>query len=150
MPLTPEGIAAIRKNLEQIQKGGEKPKVVTVGFLTDVQLAAINAHRIAQELPPIVAEVVFIGKHVYASRITDNGYTIDDVIDQLTSAMDSLATVLPPSNWTTMQNPQERDDRYGKKVRDLATFECSSKHPRPELYSVSPKGDGLSKGQKVK
>src|ERR1700748_3591416 len=129
MPLTPDGLAAIRSNLEQIQKG-VKPKVVTIGFLTDVQLAAINAHRTTQGLPLIVAEVVFIGKHLYHSRVTDNGYTIDDVIDQITSAMDASATVLPPTNWTTMQNLQERDDKYGKKVRDLATFECFSKRPR--------------------
>ncbi|SRR5260370_20024904 len=148
MPLSDDGLQAIRTNLEQVQRG-EKPRVVTIGSLTDVQLATINAHRATQQMRPIVAEVVFIGKHIFQSRIRENGYTIDDVLEQIASAMGSSAVVLPPSNWTTMQNPQARTDRYGKQIRDLATFECSGKFPKPELYSVAPKGDGIPKGGKL-
>ena len=43
---------------------------------------------------------------------------------------------------TVMQNRCPRQDRYGNcTIRDLAVFECTARHPRPELYSVIPKGD---------
>ena len=37
----------------------------------------------------------------------------------------------------------ERDDGYGNRVIDWAVLECSMRFPRPELYSVIPKGDNI-------
>jgi hypothetical protein len=139
MPLFSEAFALIRSNLEELQKAN-RVRLVAVGTLTDVQLDAINQER-APRYPPMVAEVVFIGRHVYESRVVRDGYTIDDVIEQIASAMDSAAVVLKVPTMTAMENPSPRADRYGNSVRDRIVFECSARYPRPELYSVIPKGD---------
>jgi len=148
MTLCTEAAALIRVNLEQIE-AGRKAKLVEIGALTDKQLADINQHRAAKGLIPVNAEVVFIGRHIYQSRIAKDGYTIDDVIDQILNAMHSDSLVLDTSKMTAVENPNLRADRYGNKVRDRAVFECTARHPRPELFSVIPRGD-LIKPQKRK
>ena len=142
MPLFNDAPALIRANLEEIQKGN-KARLVAVGKLTCVQLDAINQERNARAHGPIVAEVVFIGRHIYQGRVVRDGYTIDDVIDQIASGMDSAAVVLQTPTMTAMENPVSRADRYGNLVRDRIVFECSARYPRPELYSVAPKGDRI-------
>ena len=42
---------------------------------------------------------------------------------------------------TTLENPLGRADGYGNTVHDRAVFECTTKKPRAELFSVMPKGD---------
>ena len=128
--------------MEQI-RDGQKPKLVVIGTLTANQLAEINANRHVQELPPIIGEVVFVGKHIYKSRVVQDGYTIEDVLDQIVSAMECVAVVVQTLKMTGMENPTPRLDRYGNHVRDRAVFECSARHPRPELLSVMPKGDTI-------
>jgi hypothetical protein len=140
MPLRTEAPALIRTNLEQIE-AGQKARLVEIGALTSKQVADINKHRAAQGLVPVNAEVVFIGKHIYQSRIAKDGYTIDDVIDQITNALHSDSLVLDTSKMTAMDNSNLRADRYGNQVRDRAVFECTARHPRPELFSVIPRGD---------
>jgi hypothetical protein len=142
MPLYPQAIALIRANLEAI-RNGQRAKPVAIGRLTDAQLKAINQHRMAHNatLPPIIAEVILIGSHIYQSRITRDGYTIDDVIDQIASAMDSASGLIGNLPMQTIENPAPRKDRYGNQIHDRAVFECMSRHPRPELFSVVPKGD---------
>jgi hypothetical protein len=146
MTLRAEGAALIRANLEQIE-AGHKARLVEIGALTQEQLADINKHRAAQGFTPVNAEVVFIGKHIYQNRIAKDGYTIEDVIDQISNAMHSGSLVLDTSKMTAMENPELRADRYGNKVRDRVVFECTVRHPRPELFSVIPRGD-LIKPQK--
>lgn len=104
MTLRAEAAALIRENLEQI-KAGHKARLVEIGALTQKQLADINKHRADRGLTPVNAEVVFIGKHIYQSRITKDGYTIDDVIDQISNAMHSESLVLDTSKITAMENP---------------------------------------------
>lgn len=94
-------------------------------------------------LKPIIAEVVFVGGHIYKSRIVRDAYTIEDVIDQISSAMDEAAEVLDAIYMTILQNPNGRADRYGNFVRDRAILECSTRHPRAELFSIVPKGDKI-------
>jgi hypothetical protein len=90
------------------------------------------------------ATVVFLGRHIYESRILRDGYTIDDVIDQIVSGMDPAAVVLHTPTMTAMENPISRADRYGNsKVYDRIIFECSARHPSLELYSVIPRGDRI-------
>jgi urease gamma subunit len=142
MPLYPQAAAFIRDNLEAI-RDGKKVKPVTIGALTGVQLAAINRHRLARNatLPQIVAEVIFIGSHIYESRVVRDGYSIEDVIDQIVSAMDAASRLVGNLPMQTIENPAPRADRYGNQIHDRAVFECMSRHPRPELFSVVPKGD---------
>jgi hypothetical protein len=73
MPLSQEAAALIRANLERLQNGN-RANLVVIGHLTVAQLAAINDERYARGHPPIVAEVVFIGRHVYQSRMIRDGY----------------------------------------------------------------------------
>ena len=115
--------------------------MVAIGELTTRQLGDINSQRVNQGLTPITAEVVFIGRHIYQSRIVNDGYTIDDVIDQISSALHPESVVLEAGRMTAMERTEPREDHYGNKVRDRAIFECTSRHPRPELFSVVPRGD---------
>jgi len=112
-----------------------------VGALTTTQLGDINAERQREAQPPIIDEVLFLGKHIHQSRIVKDGYTIDDVIDQISSAMDRTAVVMASPKMTAMTSQNPRRDHYGNTVRDMIVFECTARHPRPELYSVIPKGD---------
>jgi len=74
MPLSDGASALIRANLEELQKGN-RVRLVEVGVLTDIQLGAINRERHHRGYPALVAEVVFIGRHVYESRIVRDCYT---------------------------------------------------------------------------
>ncbi len=148
MPLSPQGAALIRANLEQIGMG-QRARLVEIGTLTPKQLADINRRRSARGLTPISAEVAFIGKHIYQSRIAKDGYTIEDVVDQISNAMHPDSVVLGTSRMTAMERREQRQDRYGNSVRDRIIFECTTRHPRPELFSVVPRGD-LKKPQSRK
>jgi hypothetical protein len=142
MSLYPDAIALIRRNLEELALG-KKVRAIAIGTLSERQLGAINQsrqHR-ADPLPVVIAEVLFIGQHVYNSRIIRDAYTIDDVMDQIQSAMHEDAAFIPTSKMAAIQNHMRRLDRYGHYVYDMAIFECTSRHPRPELFSVVPKGD---------
>jgi hypothetical protein len=142
MPLYPHAIDLIRANLDQISKG-YKVKPVAIGTLTAEQLNAMNQHRKEHNpnLEPVVAEVLFFGSHIYQSRCVRDGYTLDDVIDQIVSAMDSASVLVGNLPMQAIENPNLRADRYGNQVHDRAVFECMSRHPRPELFSIMPKGD---------
>jgi hypothetical protein len=142
MPLYPHAIDLIRANLDQISKG-YKVKPVAIGTLTAEQLNAMNQHRKEHNpnLEPVVAEVLFFGSHIYQSRCIRDGYTLDDVIDQIVSAMDSASVLVGNLPMQAIENPNLRADRYGNQVHDRAVFECMSRHPRPELFSIMPKGD---------
>lgn len=145
VPISEGAPALIRANLEAVQKGN-RVRPVVIGTLTNAQLTAINEHRSADKKPspPIAGEVVFLGSHIYNSRIVGDGYTIDDVIEQITSGMDAAAVVSKPTRMAFMDNPVPRADRYGNKaICDRVVFECSGRYPRPELYSVMPKGDTI-------
>lgn len=142
MPLYPNARDVIRTNLGRI-RNKNKVHIVPIGTLTVVQLTTINANRLKRGLCPIDKEVVFVGGHIYKSRIIGDGYTIEDVIDQISSAMDCTAIVLDGTPMTTTENPNPRPDCYGNLVKDRAVFECSTRHPRPELFSVIPKGDNI-------
>lgn len=140
MPLSVNALELLRLNLVQIWVG-QRVKLVTIGLLTSEQHSSINAIRLAEGLPEIAAEVVFIGHHIYKSRIAGDGYSIDDVVDQIASAMGAASMVLKTGKMTAMESAKPRADRYGNWVTDRAVFECSARHPRPELFSVVPKGD---------
>jgi hypothetical protein len=148
VPLYPGALAAVRSNLE-LAAQGKKPPIVRIGILSTDQLAAINAHREEDELEPVVAEILFDGRHLYKSRCAQDGYSIEDVLDQIVSALGASSEVR--TGWATvLRSRQSRVDRSGNVVRDEAVFECHSRHPNPELLSVIPKGDGKFKTEKKK
>jgi hypothetical protein len=129
-------------NLERLS-GGQKVKLITIGTLTSEQLNALNADHLDRGLNEMIEEVVFLGRHLYKGRILRDRYTIEDVLEQISSAMSHISIMVSSKYMTAMQNQNPRADRYGNKVRDKAVFECSVRHPRPELFSVMPKGDKI-------
>jgi hypothetical protein len=141
MPLHINAPEIIRRNLEQI-RDGQRTRLVLIGSLTAEQLAVLNAFRLGHGLEPMIDEVLFLGRHLCKSRSKDN-YSIDDMLDQIASGMASTSIMRCSLKMSGMQNPQPRQDRYGNTVRDLVVFECSARHPRPELFSVAPKGDRI-------
>jgi hypothetical protein len=141
MPLYDNALYLIRGNLEEIRRGG-KARVVPVGRLTNAQHEAVNAHRAGANLPPLEdREIVFIGKHVYDSRVVRDNYTIEDVIVQIASALAADAVVMANVKMTALESATRREDGYGNMVRDRVVLELTQRKPRAELYSVIPKGD---------
>jgi hypothetical protein len=118
MPLYANALYLSRSNLEEIQRGG-KARAVAVGRLTDAQHEAVNAHRAAANLPPLEdPEIVFIGKHVFDSRIVGDNYTIEDVVAQIASALAADAIVMANTKMTALDSVARREDGYGNMVRD--------------------------------
>jgi hypothetical protein len=142
MPLHPDAFDLIRANLERIGDG-KRVRAVPVGELTNTQLLAINKVRLTQALNPIVSEVLFVGGHIYKSRMIRDGYSIEDVCQQIASAMDEIAIFSADSFTTILENPVRRLDRLGNLARDRVILECSARHPRAELFSFIPKGDKI-------
>jgi hypothetical protein len=142
MPLYENAFDLMRANFARIAQGG-KPQGVIIGTLTAEQLNTLNRMRAAHRpsLPPVTGEVLFYGRHLYGSRVDRDGYTVEDVLDQIASAMSADSVLAPHPHSTVLQNPRSRADHYGNSVRDLAVLECTAHYPRPELFSVMPKGD---------
>jgi hypothetical protein len=142
MPLRPNAKELIRKNLEALQAGRRVPRIV-VGRLTRAQIGAVNAQQAAEDLPPSVDEVVFVGRHIHKRRVLEDGYLIEDVIDQIESAMSEESVVIANNYMTAIRNPVARADRLGNLVHDEAILECSRYRPYPDIFSVMPKGDKI-------
>lgn len=143
MTLYIDALELIKKNLEAISRG-EKAKAVEVGEFTQEQHATINELREENGLPPLESpKIVFIGSHLYKSRITQDAYTIDDVMQQITSAVSETSVIIHTKYMTAMRSTATRSDGYGNEVLDEAVFELTQRKPKAELYSVIPKGDRL-------
>jgi hypothetical protein len=133
--------------LERIAR--PRQPIVRIGELSEAQLTKINRQRQEADLPPIVATVLFDGRHMYQSRCIEDGYAIDEVIKMVSIAFNDEARVAP--GWTTvLMSPTTRVNHAGKSVRDEAVFECHGKLPYPELRSVIPRGDGKDHSRKKK
>jgi hypothetical protein len=148
LPLYPDARNLIRKNLEALQIGQRVPRIA-VGRLTKIQIETVNAQQSAEDLPLSIEEVVFVGRHIHKRRILKDEYTIDDVIDQIDSALSEGAEVIANDYMTAIRNPIARIDRLGDKINDEAILECSKYRPNPDVFSVIPKGDKI-KPQKQK
>jgi hypothetical protein len=57
--------------------------------------------------------------------------------------MDAESELVGDLPMQAIENPRERLDRFGNMIHDRAIFGCMSRHPRPELFSVVPKGDKI-------
>jgi hypothetical protein len=148
MPFDNDALSRIRLQLETIAKG-TKPRLIGIGSLNRGQLQEINQHRAMNGFSPIVADILFDGRHLYKSRCVEDGYTIDEVIEQLVSAFSETSTVVLGRS-TVLANSVPRIDRQGRMIRDEIVFECTARHPHPELYSVVPRGDGKNHLKKKK
>jgi hypothetical protein len=141
MPLITNAKDILRANLELLAQG-ERPMVVTIGYLTEKQHTTINIYRMGHDLPRLASpEVVFLGRHLYNSRVIKDGYTIDDILDQIESAMSDTAIAIATHKMTALRSTTVRSDRYGNQVTDEAVLELTQRRPKSELYSVIPKGD---------
>jgi len=140
MSLYPNAKDLMRINLHAIAEG-RKVRSVAIGTLSDEQLRIINEQRATEEMPAIVAEVLFVGVHVYRSRVVRDGYDIEDIIDEVESALSEASEVIYTPYMTAIQNPHPRADRLGNRVKDRMILECTKYRPNPEMFSTQPKGD---------
>ena len=141
MPLYENAKYLIRANLEECERGG-KVRAVIIGHFTVGQFTTINAFRGSVGLPLLESpEIVMLGSHLYRSRVTRDGYTIDDVMLQIEGALADDAIVQPTSKMTATRSATPRADGYGNDVLDEAVYELTQRKPRAELFSVVPKGD---------
>lgn len=139
MPLLPSARNKIRVNLQKISTG-KKPKAVLIGHLTPEQLLGVNEFLKARGFSPVSNEVMFKGEHAHESRMVRDGYSIDDVIDQITNGMDAKSVPFESETMSAIRNETPRVDRFGNQVIDTIVFRCAGKS-KPELYSVIPRGD---------
>jgi len=140
VPLYDDAIDKIIFNLMQIEKG-ERAQFLEVGEFTDVQFAMINDLRTQRRLFLLEEnKILFVGRHLHQSR-SRNGYTIEDMADQLISAMSDSSVAMFDKHLSALKNESPRPDRYGNLVKDMAVFEMAAKKPKAELFSVIPKGD---------
>jgi hypothetical protein len=147
LPLFADGPRKIRHNLTQVQSG-QRPRAVKIGFFTTEQLIHINEARTSRGFPALRPEIVFHGVHLYKSRCVLDGYTIDHVLEQIQSAFSDASIVNFSAPSSIIRNPNKRMDHNGNLVNDEAVFECISRYPYADLFSVIPKGDGKSRAKK--
>jgi hypothetical protein len=114
----------------------QKPPIIRIGVLSAAQLVTVNAQREEEELPPVFAEVLFDGRHLYNSRCVEDGYSIDEVLEMISIAFSDASDVAP--GWATVLiSSATRVNKDGRTIRDEAVFECHGKKPHPELLSVA-------------
>lgn len=141
MPLYINAEYLILANLNEIAQG-RRARAVAIGTLTEEQFVAINRQKESDDLPRLEdKEIIFLGQHIYNSRVVRDGYTIDDIIKQITSAVAITAIAVASPKMTAIKSTQPRQDGYGNEVLDEAVFELTARKPKAELYSVVPKGD---------
>jgi hypothetical protein len=75
--------------------------------------------------------------------VLKDGYSVDDVVAQIISGMHESCEFHANPKMNSLVSSTPRDDGYGNSVLDEAAFECSVRYPKPELYSVIPKGDNI-------
>jgi len=112
--------------------------------LTQVQFDDLNLYRKATNRPLLTTRSVeYDGRHHFESRRAD-GYTIEDMVIQIVSALDARSIVQVQSKHpqhVNLINPYGRSDGYGNQVHDMAAFNVSTRWPTTELFSVIPRGD---------
>lgn len=156
MPLYTDAKILIRANLELAatwfateRTARKRQRIVEIGTICPEQLATINEQRKEEELAPIIAEILFDGRHMYESRCLEDGYSIDDILEMVEIALSDTSRVGP--GWSTVLiSAATRVNAAGKIIRDEAVFECHGKLPYPELRTVIPRGDGKDHTKKKK
>jgi hypothetical protein len=143
MPVYSNAEYLIRANLEEVAKGN-RVRPVDIGEFTKEQFDYINKLRQSYGVPLLGSPViVFFGAHLYKSRSGKDGYTIDDMVAQIMSALAPTSMVLAAPKMTAIRSTVLREDGYGNQVLDEAVFELTQRKPKAELFSVVPKGDKI-------
>lgn len=142
MALSNNAELLIRGNFAAIMRG-QKINLSQIGSLTEKHLAKLNAYRSLRGWEPLTGEIVFHGRHIYNRRIVENGYTIDDVIKQIFTAMAKGGILRITPKMTVIQSSTKRMDGYSCLVCDEVVLECTNREPYVEIYSTIPKGDRL-------
>lgn len=140
MPFCQGARAQILIQLERIQNG-ERVSIIEIATVTEEQHAEINFYREKFGLPVLeLPRIVYLGKHHYNSRRQD-GYTIEDMADQLESGLAAHSQVIATHKMTALQNKLGRADGHGNFVKDLVILELTSRKPMGEAFSAIPRGD---------
>ena len=93
MPLYPDAETKVKANLHAVAQG-ERAPLVAIGTFTERQFNDINAVRRGLSLAELGSpEIVYIGRHHYASRVAQ-GYTAEDMWLQIRAALADTAVVL--------------------------------------------------------
>jgi len=141
MPLFENADYLIMANLQQLASD-YRVRAVEIGRFTEGQFEAINRQKQGQGLPLLEDPgIVFIGSHAYRSRVIRDGYTIDDMLVQIRSALAVTSIWKSATHMTALRSTIGRHDGYGNEVFDEAIFELTARKPKAELYSIVPKGD---------
>jgi len=82
-----------------------RPRAIAIGFFTDAQLSHINEVRISLGYAPLLPEIVFHGSHLYKSRCVRDGYTIDQVLEQIESAFSDWSVADFSATSSVVRNP---------------------------------------------
>jgi hypothetical protein len=96
MPLLPNAERLIRGNFSVIKRG-KKPRRVTIGHLTQQQADAININRKERGFQALSGEIFFFGTHIFKSRVIKDGYTEEDVLKMIGTAMATECVFVPTS-----------------------------------------------------
>lgn len=140
MPIYLDSFDHIRSNLIAASKG-ERPKIITIGELTELQFTQINSWRKQNGFPLLeLPEVVYLGRHHHESRSKD-GYNIEDMILQLERGLHESSVVRITWKMTVLQSINTRNDGYGNNVTDAVVLELTARKPRAEAFSAIPYGD---------
>lgn len=132
--------------LKQIQDliDGKRAPVIVIGTLTEAQHSAINRGRELLEYPPLESpEVLYMGKHHVNSRHGKDGYTADDILQQIIHILEVEVDIPVTKRQTKMVSKTKRQDAYGNTIEDIGILELMSRKPKAELFSVIPKGDDI-------
>jgi hypothetical protein len=147
MPLLADAKALILKNLMTVHRN-RTAWPVAIACLTETQLTMLNAERAGRNFKAMTSRVLFVGAHIYESRVRRDGYSFDDVILQIESALQETAVFTPGPSMSQIVSCAEREDGYGNRVIDTAVLGCDAKYPHSELYSIIPKRDHVKPPKK--
>ena len=94
------------------------------------------------------AVMVCNGKHLFNSRCTKDGYSIDEVLLQTERAIELVIHASSRGWGTALSSDPQPPDENGHSIIYEIVFECHGKYPRAALFSVIPYGDGKGPREK--
>lgn len=134
---------SLLKNIKLLIKG-ERAPVINIGSLTEEQYQEVNEQRSKEGYPSLDSpEILYMGRHHVKSRHFTDGYSAEDILEQIISVMKSDSIISLNKQTLLERKSNDRLDNYGNYVRDVGVLELTTRKPRAELFSVIPKGDDI-------
>lgn len=128
-PLRPGGLKKAEQALIALSKG-QHPSTSVIADLTPKQFSDLNAMRVERGLPTFkTPEVLYNGKHHFASRQSKDGATVQEMLAQLEASLDETALATKHNKSPFLQSQTERLDQWGDSVKDRAIFEGGGDRP---------------------